>query len=116
MEWKPHLSLPKPKRKKPISKEELVSSHPEQRTGSGGLPKRKNSFPEEEPTSDLKRLEIGVSPRKRGNSLRRSIRSAVDLISSGPEAAAGSRSGSSKKHNELQKLSQEEENGQLLVG
>ena len=111
MEWKPHLSLPKPKRKKPISKEELVSSHPEQRTGSGGLPKRKNCFPEEEPVCDPEEAGNRSVPKK-----KRKFSSKEHSISSGPEVAAGSRSGSSKKHNELQKLSQEEENGQLLVG
>ena len=80
-EWKPHLSLPKPKRKKPISKEELVSSHPEHRTtGSGGLPKRKNCFPEEEPVCDPEEAGNRSVPKK-----KRKFSSKEHSISSGPD-------------------------------
>lgn len=72
--------------------------------------KRKKSFLKEEPISD---------PKEAGNkSVPKSIKysSKEKPLSSGPEKAARSKSSSSKKKKKLQKLSQEDQNGQYPGG
>lgn len=80
MERKTYMFLlsPNPRKRNLFSKEELVSSDPEETAGNGSLPKGKKSFPKEEPVSDPERKETGVFPRKRTSSPRRSW-STVDL-------------------------------------
>lgn len=74
MERKTYMFLlsPNPRKRNLFSKEELVSSDPEETAGNGSLPKGKKSFPKEEPVSDPERKETGVFPRKRTSSPRRS--------------------------------------------
>lgn len=75
----PPVSLSKPKKMKSFSKEELVSSDLEETGGSRSLLKRKKYFPQKESVIALKRQEIGMSSRKRKNSLPKRTHSTVDL-------------------------------------
>lgn len=91
----PPVSLAEPKKKKSFSKEGLISSDLEERAGSGSFPTRKNSFPRGEPGSDPEEAE------------NRSLLSfKEEPLSSGPEEAAGSKNGSSKRKRRRQKPSQ----------
>ncbi|KAB0355811.1 hypothetical protein FD755_021752 [Muntiacus reevesi] len=90
------------KKKKYFSKEELVSSDLEETAGTGGLPKRKKSFPKEEPVTDPDESENKRAPKK-----KQKLSSKEEPVSGGPEEAAASKSSGSKKKKKLQKLSQE---------
>ncbi|KAB0351651.1 hypothetical protein FD754_016508 [Muntiacus muntjak] len=90
------------KKKKYFSKEELVSSDLEETAGTGGLPKRKKSFPKEEPVTDPDESENKRAPKK-----KQKLSSKEEPVSSGPVEAAASQSSGSKKKKKLQKLSQE---------
>ncbi|KAM7241048.1 hypothetical protein CapIbe_007620 [Capra ibex] len=79
MEWKTHLSLSKPKKKKSFPKEELISSDFEETAGTGSLPKRKKSFPKEEPVTDPDESENKRIPKK-----KRKLSSKEEPFSSGP--------------------------------
>ena len=72
------------------------------RGGTGSLPKRKKSFPKEEPVTDPDESENKRVPKK-----KRKLSSKEEPLSSGPEEAAASKSSSSKKKKKLRKLSQE---------
>ncbi|XP_023593268.1 nucleolar protein 56 isoform X2 [Trichechus manatus latirostris] len=95
--------LPKPKKKKSFSKEELVSSDLEETAVSTSFSKRKKSFPKEEPASD---------PEEAGNSRsvpkkKKKLSSKEEPVSSGPEEAASSKSSSSKKKKKFKKTPQD---------
>nr|XP_045012139.1 nucleolar protein 56 isoform X1 [Jaculus jaculus] len=91
--------LPKPKKKKAFSKEELVSDPEEEASGSTSLPKRKKSSKEE-------MVNEPEDTGKKCVSKKRKFSSTEELISSGPEEASGSKS-SAKKKKKSQKASQE---------
>ena len=77
-------------------KEELGSSDLEETAGSGSLPKRKKSFPKEEPVSDPEESGSKRVPKK-----KRKFSSKEEPLSSGPEEAAASKSSNSKKKKKL---------------
>ena len=85
-----------------FSQEELVSSHLEETAGCESLPKRKKSFPKEEPVSDPEESENKQVPKK-----KRKWSSKMEPLSRGPEENAARKSSGSKKKKKLQKLSQE---------
>ncbi|XP_010589876.1 nucleolar protein 56 [Loxodonta africana] len=95
--------LPKPKKKKSLSKAELVSSDLEETAVSTGFPKRKKSLPKEEPASDPEEVVNSSSVPKK----KKKLSSKEEPLSSGLEEAAGSKSSSSKKKKKLKKISQE---------
>lgn len=69
----------KPKKKKSFSKEELVSSDPEETASNGSLPKRKQSFPKEEPASDPQEAGNSSVSKKKRTFYPRTSQSAVEL-------------------------------------
>ncbi|KAB0366756.1 hypothetical protein FD754_010912 [Muntiacus muntjak] len=83
-------------KKKSFSKEVLVSSDLEETAGTGSLPKRKKSFPKEEPVTDPNESENKRVPKK-----KEKLSSKEEPLSSGPEKAAASKSSSSKKKKRL---------------
>ena len=88
MEWKTHLFLQTQEKE---IKEKLVSSDLEETASSGSLPKRKKSFPKEEPVSDPE-IRNESAPKK-----KRKFSSKEQPLSSGPLESAGSKNSSSSK-------------------
>ena len=82
----------KPKKKKPFSKKELVSSDLKERASSGSLSKWKKSSSKEEPVSDPKESGNKRVPRKKGEKFF----SKGKPLRSEPEDAAASKSSDSK--------------------
>ncbi|KAI4582101.1 hypothetical protein MJG53_009626 [Ovis ammon polii x Ovis aries] len=93
----PSVSFCKPKKKKPFSKKELVSSDLEETASSGSLSKRKKSFPKEEPVGDLKESGNKRVPEKK----EEKFFSKGKPLCSGPEDAATSKSSGSKRKKTL---------------
>ena len=87
----------KPKKKKPFSKKELVSSDLKERASSGSLSKWKKSSSKEEPVSDPKESGNKRVPRKKGEKFF----SKGKPLRSEPEDAAASKSSDSKRKKKL---------------
>ena len=88
----PSVSSSKPKKKKPFSKKELVSSDLKERASSGSLSKWKKSSSKEEPVSDPKESGNKRVPRKKEDKFF----SKGKPLRSEPEDAAASKSSDSK--------------------
>ena len=99
----PSVSFSKPKKKKPFSKKELVSSDLKERASNGSLSKWKKSSSKEEPVSDPKESGNKRVPRKK----EEKCISKGKPLRSEPEDAAASKSSDSKWKKKLWKLSQE---------
>ena len=100
MKWKIHLSLFPNPRKKNLFPGRSWSVVILKRGGTGNLPKRKKSFPKEEPVTDPDESENKRVPKK-----KRKLSSKEEPLSSGPEEAAASKSSGSKKKKKSLKAS-----------
>ena len=111
MEWKTHLSpSPSPRKRNVFPRGSWLVVTLKRQLAVEVLPRETNLSPKWNQLVTVKSQETGVPKKKRTCS------SKEEPLSSGPEESVASQSGEPKKKKQLQKLFQENQNGQVPSG